>query len=64
MPSTRSRGESILPFDLELNRTLRRMNDPHNPDNLGDRINRQLPPPVDAHNHVILEKPGDGALRR
>ena len=51
-------------FDPELNLALRRMSDPQNPSNLGDGINRQLPSPVDAHNQVIVENPGDGALRR
>ena len=64
MPSTWSRGIPVLPFDLEMNCTLRRMNEPHNPDNIGDGINFQLPSPVDAHNQVIVENPGDGALRR
>ena len=64
MPSRRSRGEPRLPFDQELNRTLRRINDPYNSINLGDGINRQLPPPVDAHNQEIVENPGEGALRR
>ena len=64
MSSTRSRGELLLLFDQELNRTLRRMNEPHNLDNIGDTINRQLPTPVDARNEVIVENPDEGALRR
>ena len=64
MPSIWSRGEQILPFDPELNCALRKINDPHNPANIDDGIIRQLPLPVDAHNQVIVENPGDGALRR
>ena len=64
MPSTHSRGELILSFDPKLNCTLCRMNDPQNPSNLGDGINRKLPPLIDAHNQVIVENPGDCALRR
>ena len=37
---------------------------PHNPTNLGDEIDYQLPPPVDAHNRVLVENPGEGYLRR
>ena len=40
------------------------MNNPHNPTNFRDGINRQLPLSLDAHNQVILENPGDGTLRR
>lgn len=57
-------GEPILSFDPELNRALCRTNNKQNPTNLGNGINRQLPPPVDAHNQVIVENPGDCALRR
>ena len=64
MTSTWSRGEPILSFDPELNHTLRRMNEPHNHDNIGNRINRKLPLPVYAHNKVIVENPEEGALRR
>ena len=54
----------MLPFDEELKRTLRRMNEQHNPDNIGDGINWQLPPLVDAHNQMIKENPFEGSLRR
>ena len=64
MPSTRSRGEPVLPFDPELNRTLCRMNEPHYPDTIGDGINLQLPLLVDGHNQVIMENPDEGTLRR
>ena len=40
------------------------MNKPHNRDNIGYGINRQLPPLVDAHNQVIMENRDEGALRR
>nr|XP_004237272.1 uncharacterized protein LOC101266714 [Solanum lycopersicum] len=40
-----------------------KMNDQQNLANLGDGINRQLPPLVDAHNQVIVENLVDGALR-
>ena len=63
MSSTRSRGEPILPFNPELNRTLQRMNNPQNPTNLGDYMNRQPPPPIDAHNQVVAENLADDALR-
>ena len=64
MPSTRSRREPVLPFDQELNRTLSKINEPHNIDNIGNGINRQLPPPVDANNQLIVENPDEGALSR
>ena len=54
----------MLPFDQELNRTLSKINEPHNIDNIGNGINRQLPPPVDANNQVIVENPDEGTLRR
>uniref|UniRef100_M1DT07 Uncharacterized protein n=1 Tax=Solanum tuberosum TaxID=4113 RepID=M1DT07_SOLTU len=46
MPSTRSQGEPLTPYDPELNRTLRRMNNqgiPVNPIgvNLGDAVELQ-----------------------
>ena len=53
----------MLHFDLKLNRTLQRMNNQKNPANPGDGINRLPPPPVDAHNQVIVEDRGDDALR-
>ena len=64
MPSTWNQGESIVPFDTELNRAVHRMNDQQNPVNLGDGINHQLPPPFDAHNQVIVENLDDGTFRR
>ena len=63
MPSTQSRGEPIIPFDLELKWTLRRMNDQYNPTILGDGINHHLPPPVNFHNQDIVENLGDSYLR-
>ena len=64
MLSSQSQGEPKLPFDLELNRTLRKINDPHNLANLAYGIKYQHPPLVDSHNLVILENPGDDVLRR
>ena len=64
MPSTWTRGEPIVSHDPELNRTLRRMNIQNNPAYIDDEINRQPPSPVDAHNQVIVENPGEGAIRR
>ena len=58
MPSTRNRGEPILPLDLELNRTLRRMNIQNNPAYIDDCIKPQLPLPVDAQNRVVVDNPG------
>ena len=63
MPSTRSLGEPILPFVPKLNENLHRMNDAHSPTNNGSGINRQLPSPVEAHNKMIVENPGDGVVR-
>ena len=40
------------------------MNNQQNLANLGNGINRRLPPPVNAHNQVIAENPGDDAMRR
>ena len=64
MLSSRSQGEPKLPIYLKLNCTLQKINNPQNPANLADGIKHQHPPVVDAHNHVILENPGDDALRR
>ena len=64
MPSTRSREEPILPFDLELNRTLCRMNIQNNPAYIDDEINPQLPPPVNVRNRVVSDNPGEGYPRR
>ena len=64
MPSTQSRGEPILPFDQELNRTLHKMNNPQNTATHCDWINHKLPPPVEAHNQVIVENTGDVVVRR
>ena len=55
----RSRGEPILPLDLELNRTLRRMNIQYDLSYIDYEINPQLPPPVDAHKRVIVDNPGE-----
>ena len=64
MPSTRSPGEPVLPFNPELTLTFRKMNNLHNLANVGDEINCQPPQPVNAHNQVIVENPGEGAMRR
>ncbi|TMW97799.1 hypothetical protein EJD97_004963 [Solanum chilense] len=64
MLSTGNRKEPILPFDPELNPTLRRLNDPQNPANFFDGINCHLHPLVKDHNQVIVENPNDGAVRR
>lgn len=50
-------------FGSELNRTLRRMNNLQNTANLGDELNRQPPPPVDAHNQVFAKNLDDDTLR-
>ena len=47
----------MFSLDPELNSTLCRMNGPHNPANVIERINCQPPPPVDADNQVLLENP-------
>ena len=39
------------------------MSNQQNPDNLGYGMNCQLPPPVDAHNQVVVENLVDDALR-
>ena len=64
MPSTWSRGEPILSLDPELNRTLCRMNIQNNPSYIDDDINPQFPPPIDAHNQVVIDNPGKGISRR
>ena len=64
MTSTWSRGKQVLPFDPELNRTLHRTNDPHNPNFIRYGIKHQLPPPVDSHKQVIVENPDEGTLKR
>ena len=60
MPSTRSQGEPLTPYDPELNRTLRRMNNqriPVNPIgvNLGDAVELQQQRVVGGDNEVLAE---------
>ena len=64
MPSTWSRGEPILSLDPELNRTLCRMNIQSNPSYIDDEINPQFPPPIDAHNRVVVDNPSEYNPRR
>ena len=64
MPSTRSRGEPILPLDLELNCTLRRTKIKNNSAYIDDKINAQFPSPVDVHNRVVVDKPCEDNPRR
>ena len=54
----------MLPFDQKLNCTLHRMNEPHNPHNIGDGVNYELLWPVDAHYKVIVEYSDEDTLRR
>ena len=64
MSGTQNKGETILTFYQKLNHKLHKMNDPHNAVNHDDGINCKLLQPVEAHNQVIFEIPGDGAVRR
>ena len=54
----------MLSLDPELNCTLRRMNIQNNPAYINDEIKHQLPPPIDAHNRVIVDNPVEGNPRR
>ena len=63
MPNTRSRGELLVPFDLDLNRTLRRMVTQQNPLNCDDGLIRHPPPTVDAHNQVVAENQAENAMK-
>ena len=64
MTSTQSQGEPILPLDPVLNPTLHRMNIQNNPAYIDDDINPQFPPPVDAHNRVVVDNPDEDNPRR
>ena len=62
MTSTRSSREPILSPDPDLNRTLRRMN--QNLGNLEEEFDREIPPPVEAHDQILAENHGEGEIRR
>ena len=64
MLSIRSRGDPLIQFDPELNRTIRRMENKQNLAHLGYGIFRQLPPMVDTHNQVVAENQVDDAAYR
>ena len=60
MPSTRSQGEPLTPYDPELNRTLRRMNNPRDPidpigGNLDEAVELQQQRVVGGDNQVPTE---------
>ena len=68
MPSTRSQGEPLTPYDPELNRTLRRMNNqglPVNPIgvNLGDAVELQQQRVVGEENRGLAENQLGDAVR-
>ena len=62
MPSMWSREESILSPDLELERTLHRIN--RSLGILDDYHNLELPPPGDAHDQLLPENRGEGEILR
>ena len=64
MSSTLTRGKPILPLDPKLNNTHHRMNIQKNPAYVDKEINRQFPPPNDAHNRVVSDNPTENNLRR
>ena len=68
MPSTRSQGEPLTPYDPELNRTLRRMNNqglPVNPigGNLDEAVEFQQPRVVGGENRGLAENQLGDAVR-
>ena len=61
MPNTRRGREPLFPYDQELERTLRNMNQ-----NLGinaDDPNQNIPAPVDVHGHLLRDVPGENQQR-
>ena len=68
MPSTRSQGEPLTPYDPELNRTLRRMNNqglPVHPigGNLDEAVELQQPRVVGGENRGLAENQLGDAVR-
>ena len=63
MTRTKCRGELLIPFDPEFNRTLKIMENQQNPANLGDGEIHQPPLPVEAHNQDQVENQLGKALR-
>lgn len=68
MPTTRSLGESPIPYDPKLNQTLRRIESQQVRDNtnrvsLGDGPGQQPLLQVEAHNHTHVENHLGDALR-
>ena len=62
MPSTRSRGESILSPDPELEHTLCKIN--QNFGILDNDHHPELPPSVDVHDQLLAENHGEGDIKR
>ena len=62
MTSTRSRGQLIVSPDLELERTLHKMN--RNLDILDEDHNPELPPSGDTHDQLFPENRGEGEIWR
>ena len=61
MPNTRIGKELLFPYDHELERTLRNMNQ-----NLGinnDDPNQNIPAPIDAHGQLLPDDPGENQQR-
>ena len=54
----------MLPLDPKFNLTLCRMNIQNYHDYIDDEIDPQFPPPIDTHNRVVVDNPGEGNPRR
>ena len=54
----------MLPLDPKFNLTLCRMNIQNYHAYIDDEIDPQFPPPIDTHNRVVLDNPGEDNPKR